>query len=134
MSQNRNCKHSSKIWLQCIRVLLSPVFCTCKNLLWTLCKLASYQSNILWYWAWIHITIPNRDDFNWARHRIHTSNKPKQNINKQKNPTHTHTKKKGKGKPTQPPLPILNLIFNPDIKLAHSTETDNTGESHTNLH
>lgn len=132
MSKNRNCKHSSKIWLQCIKSFTSTyVFWTCKNLLWTLWTLMTYQSNSLWYWAWIHITISNTDHSNWARHRSNTSNKPKQNTNKK---THSHIHKNRGRKTTQPPPPhILSLIFYWGIKLAHCTKPDNIGESHTNL-
>lgn len=90
MSQNKNCKHSSKIWLQCIRVLLSPVFCTvppstaphtstCKRSLSTFWKLITYWFIILRYWACIHIMIPNRDHSNWARHGINSNKKKKPN-------------------------------------------------------
>lgn len=131
MSQNRNCKHSSKIWLQCIKSFTSTyVFWTCKNLLWTLWTLMTYQSNSLWYWAWTHITIPNTDHSNWARHRSNTSNKRKQ---KTKNP-HSHIHKNGKENNTTPPTHThRSLVLYWGIKLSDCTKTDNIGESHTNL-
>lgn len=83
------------------------------------------QSNNLWYWAWIHITIPNTDHSNWSRHRSNTSNKPKQNTNKK--PPYIKT---GKGKPnnTLPPhtypylLPRHQLTVQKQIILEKATQ------------
>lgn len=113
MIQNKNCKHSSKIWLHCIRVFLSPMFSALRlppqppPLI--LAKWSnqvsenSYFSDLpLFNIEHICIMIASRDHSNWVRHGMNSNNKKTPTLGKIRL---THKKpKQTKPKPNQKPI------------------------------
>lgn len=59
-------------------------------------KTHDYWAIVLWYWACIHLVIPNRDHSNWGWHGIYSNNKNKQTKHQTKKTPkkQTHIQKK----------------------------------------